>query len=89
VSQPGQPAQQGSVALFNGPTFHVTGVQVVSDGDEVSLYLTSTRHAFGSGSNPVRAVNEIVARLIMSPAAVTRVTETLKAYAEQSKQAGN
>jgi len=84
VSQPDQSsAQPGSHVMFNGPTFHVSGLQVVSDPEEVSLYLTASRHAFNATASQVRTVNEIVARLIMSPAAATRFADILKTYAEQ------
>ena len=84
MSQPGQPSNQsGSHVLFNGPTFHVSGVQVVSDAEEVSLYLTASRHAFNAAGSQVRTVNEIVARLIMSPAAAARFSDVLKNLAEQ------
>jgi hypothetical protein len=72
--------------LFNGPTFHVSGVQIVSDPGEVSLYLTATRHAFSQTGAQVRSVNEIAARLTMSPAALERMSEVLRAYLEQQKR---
>ena len=86
MSQPGQTAAQAT--LFNGPTFNVSGVQVVSDADEVSLYLTATRHAFSSTGTQVRAVNEIVARLVMTPAAVTRIADVLRVFGEQRAKGG-
>ena len=84
MSQTGQPAAQAT--LFNGPTFNVSGIQVVSDADEVSIYLTSTRHAFGAAGGQVRAVNELVARLVMTPAAVSRIADVLRTYVEQRGQ---
>lgn len=80
MSQAGQTTQ---ATLFNGPTFNISGVQIVSDADEVSLYLTSTRHAFSATGTQVRPVTEIVARLIMTPAAVSRITDVLRTYVEQ------
>jgi hypothetical protein len=81
MSQAGQTATQAT--LFSGPTFNISGVQIVSDADEVSLYLTSTRHAFSTAGTQVRSVNEIVARLIMTPAAVSRITDVLRTYLDQ------
>jgi hypothetical protein len=86
MSQTGQTAAPAT--LFNGPTFNVSGVQIVSDADEVSVYLTSTRHAFSSTGTQVRPVNEVVARLIMTPAAASRITDILRAYIEQRGKAG-
>ena len=87
MSQPDQtPAKPDSHVLFNGPTFHVSGVQVVPEAGEVSLYLTTTRHAFNAGASQVRAVNEIVARLTMSSAGAERIAEVLRAYVEQQKR---
>jgi hypothetical protein len=77
---------QQSHVLFNGPTFHVSGVQVVSDTGEISLYLTATRHAFNTAGTQVRTVNEIVARLTMSPSGVERIAETLRNYIDQQKR---
>lgn len=86
MSQNDQPGtQQGSHVLFNGPTFHVSGVQIVPDTGEVSLYLTATRQAFNPAGSQVRTINEIVGRLTMSPAGVERITEVLRAYLDQQK----
>jgi len=79
--------QQGSHVMFNGPTFHVSGVQIVPDAGEVSLYLTTTRHAFNPAGSRVRTINEIVARLTMSPAGVERIAQILRAYLDQQKAA--
>jgi hypothetical protein len=71
---------------FNGPTFHVSGVQIVAEPGEASLYFTATRHAFSQTGAQVRSVNEIVARLTVSPAALERMAEILRAYAEQQRR---
>lgn len=61
-------------------------MQIVPDGGEVSLYLTTTRHAFNAAASQVRTVNEIVARLTMSPAGAERIAEVLRTYVEQQKR---
>ena len=90
MSQYGQSG--GPQIVFDGPTFHVSGLQIVSDAEEVSLYLTANRHAFSSDASEVRTMSEMVARLIMSPAAALRFADTLRAYADnagqRSKQSG-
>jgi hypothetical protein len=89
VSQSGSvtPQTAPSHVLFNGPSFQISGVQIVSDPGEVSLYLTTNRHAFSSAGTQVRTVSEIAVRLTMSPAAVERMAEVLQAYVEQQKRA--
>jgi ABC-type multidrug transport system fused ATPase/permease subunit len=72
--------------LFNGPTFHVSGVQIVADPGEVSLYFTATRHAFSQTGTQVRSVNEIATRLTMSLSAFERMTEILRISVEQQKR---
>jgi hypothetical protein len=62
-----QPDQNASQVLFTGPTFHVSGIQIVAEAGEVSLYFTSTRHAFSANVTQVRTVNEVVARVIVTP----------------------
>jgi hypothetical protein len=81
-----QPDQTASPVLFTGPSFHVSGVQLVPDAGEVSLYFTATRHAFSPNATQVRAVNEVVARVVMSSAGAERVAELLRAYVEALKQ---
>ncbi|HUO99052.1 MAG TPA: hypothetical protein VMU01_10310 [Rhizomicrobium sp.] len=78
-----QPDQNASHVLFNGPTFHVSGVQIVADAGELSLYLTSTRHAFSPNATEVRAFNEVVARVIVTPAGAERIKDLLKSYLDQ------
>jgi len=81
-----QADQAASPIMFNGPSFHVSGVQLVPDSGEVSLYFTTTRHAFSPNVTQVRAVNELVARIVMSPAGAERVADLLRAYIEALKQ---
>lgn len=84
MSQPDQnPPQQ---ILFSGPTFHVSGVQIVAESGEVSLYLTSTRHAFSANATQVRAFNEVVARVILTPAGAERIRDLLKTYLDQQRE---
>jgi hypothetical protein len=86
MSQAGQPTAQAT--LFNGPSFNASGIQIVSDADEVSLYVTSTRHAFSANGTQVRPINEVVARLIMTPAAAARIADVLRTYVEQHGKGG-
>jgi hypothetical protein len=81
-----QPDQNAAQVLFTGPTFHVSGVQIVAEAGEVSLYFTSTRHAFSANATQVRTVNEVVARVIATPPGAARIRDLLKAYLEQQGQ---
>ncbi|MBV8800775.1 MAG: hypothetical protein JOY77_03765 [Alphaproteobacteria bacterium] len=89
MSQPeptSAPAATQAHVLFNGPTFHVSGVQIVPDPGEVSLYFTATRHAFAPGGSQVRSVNEVTVRLTLSPAGVAQIAEVLRAFVEQQRR---
>jgi hypothetical protein len=82
-----QPTEQASPVLYNGPAFHVSGMQIVQDAGEVSLYFTTTRHAFNPNGTEVRRVNEIVTRLVLTPEGALRVAELLAAYKDQVTKA--
>ena len=81
-----QADQTPSHVLFSGPTFHVSGLQIVAEPGEVSLYLTSTRHAFSPNATQVRAVNEVVARVILTPAGAARMRDALNSYLSQQAE---
>jgi len=55
----------------------------VAEAGEVSLYMTSTRHAFSANATQVRAYNEVVARVILTPAGALRIRDMLNSYLEQ------
>ncbi len=77
------PDQNPSATLFSGPSFHASGAQLVAEPGEVSLYLTATRHAFSANASQVRALNEVVARIILTPVGAARLRDMLNTYLAQ------